>query len=47
MRKNKLKLTHRVFITSKAHKALREQKVEQGKSMAKIVCDLIINSFKK
>lgn len=42
-----LALTRRVYITEECYKLLRKEKIQQRKSMARIVCDLIINNFKK
>ena len=43
----KLKLTHKVFITKEVYKILRKQKVKQKISMAKITCNALIEKYNK
>ena len=41
-KEEKLKLTKKVYITEEVYNILREQKKEQEISLAKIVCNLIL-----
>lgn len=45
--KEQLRLTDKVFITKEVYKLLRQQKTKQKISMAKIVCNLLINVYGK
>ncbi len=42
-----LELKKKVYITEEAYSLLRTEKIEQEKSMAQIVCDLILKEYKK
>ena len=44
-KEEKLKLFKPVWITEKEYRTLRKQKKEQGISMAKIICNLIIEKY--
>ena len=46
-KEEKLNLEKKVFITKEVYDILREQKRKQKISMAKIVCNLIINKYGK
>lgn len=46
-RKEVLKLEKQVRITKDVYRILRKQKQEQGISMAKIICNLIIEKYEK
>ncbi len=46
-RKNDLELTERVGLTKEMHLILKEQRKIQGKSMARIVNDLILEKHGK
>ncbi|MFA7663101.1 MAG: hypothetical protein WCX88_04265 [Patescibacteria group bacterium] len=46
-RPSELVLTNKVYLTEEAYRILRRQKKLQKKSMAKIICDLIIYLFGK
>lgn len=44
-KEEKLKLAKKVFITNEVYKILRLEKKKQGISMAKIVCNLILEKY--
>lgn len=46
-KKEKLELIEKVYLTEEAYVLLREQKEKQDISMAKIVCNLIIEKYGK
>lgn len=46
-RKTELLLKNKVYLTDDAYKILRQQKKAQSKSMARIVCELILKKYKK
>jgi hypothetical protein len=46
-RKPELNLEKRIGITKEVHDILRRERKKQRKSMARIVNDLIINSYEK
>jgi hypothetical protein len=46
-KEEKLKLAKKVFITDKVYDILREEKKNQKISMAKIVCNLILEKYEK
>jgi hypothetical protein len=45
IRKSELSLKDNVYITPEVHKILRAEKAEQQKSMARIACELIIETY--
>jgi len=46
-REEKLKLTHKVYITKEVYEILKEQKKKQKISKAKITCNLILKAYEK
>lgn len=43
--KDKLELTHKVYVTKEVYEFLRKEKKKQKISMAKIVCNLILEQY--
>jgi len=46
-RKEVLDLKKKLYITEKVHELLREEKKKQKISMAKIVCNLVLEKYDK
>lgn len=44
-KEEKLRLPRKIYITDNVYKTLRREKTTQGISMAKIVCNLIIEKY--
>lgn|GEM_PF-2320909 len=44
-REEKLKLNNKIYVTDEIYKLLRQEKKKQKLSMAKIVCNLVIEIY--
>jgi len=44
-KEEKLKLEKKIYVTDEVYDILREEKKKQGISMAKIVCNMVLENF--
>ena len=47
MFKIELNIYKRIGVTKEVYEILRQQKKKQKKSMARIICDLVLKNFRK